>query len=171
VVHDVSELSTIISICGQPDDVHCGEDEMSEQNSDLQRQALALAEQMHRGQSDKLGKPYILHVVNVALSVSAGPARIVALLHDIVEDTECSLGCVYEAFGTEIGDAVDAITKREGESYLTYLHRVRSNELAREVKYADICDNSMDSRMEALKEIDRLRLREKYRLARNVLLA
>lgn len=138
---------------------------------ELQRWALDLAEEFHRGQTDKLGKPYIIHVVNVALNVSPGQARIVALLHDVVEDTKCTLAFIREEFGDEIADAVDAITKREGEKYLTYLHRVRSNELAREVKFADIGDNCADGRVAALDEVDRLRLREKYRLARNVLLA
>lgn len=138
---------------------------------DSQRWALALAEAFHRDQTDKAGFPYILHVVTVAFHVSPGLARIVALLHDIVEDTKCTLEFIRKEFGDEIADAVDAITKRDGESYLAYLNRVRSNDLAREVKYADICDNSSETRMEALDEVDRLRLREKYRLARNVLTA
>lgn len=144
---------------------------MSDFSFDALRRALELAEEFHHGQTDKLGKPYIIHVVNVAFNVSRGLPQIVALLHDIVEDTDCSLEFIREEFGNAVADAVDAITKREGENYMVYLHRVRSNGLAREVKLADIGDNCAETRMEALDEVDQLRLREKYRLARNVLLA
>lgn len=136
----------------------------------LTRKALELAERYHRSQTDKLGQPYILHVVSVAFRVPAGPVRIVALLHDIVEDTDCTLDLIRNEFGDEIANAVDAITKREDEDYLKYLLIVRTNELAAQVKYADICDNSAADRLAGLDELTRRRLEEKYRMARNVLL-
>ena len=106
--------------------------------------AYALAATLHRSQTDKLGAPYVHHVLRVAAAVrDEGPAyEVTAALHDAVEDTPLTLAAVRERFGDEVADAVDAMTKRPGEDYAaSYLPRVAANRIARVVKAADSADN------------------------------
>lgn len=129
--------------------------------------ALRTALDVHEGQLDKGGSPYILHPIRVMMQMETEPERVVALLHDSVEDgDEFDLAQVEAKFGGKIASAVEAITKRENEPYQTYLGRVKSDAIATKVKLADIKDNSDIMRLgRALDDKDRVRL-EKYRLAR-----
>lgn len=133
--------------------------------TDLER-ALALAVERHAGQKDKAGDPYILHVLGVWRNVSeAGYGethQIVALLHDVVEDTDTTVADITAAFGPEIGAAVDAMSRRPGESYDAYLERVKQDPIAPAVKLADSRDNF--SRLPRLKDpAERERHARKYR--------
>jgi HD domain len=104
--------------------------------------AVAMAAEKFRGVRDKEGQPYILHLLRVSLSVTDPDARIVGLLHDIVEDTDVTLDDLRtKAFSTNIIDAVDCLTHRSGISYCDYIVRVRSNPIARICKIADLHDN------------------------------
>jgi (p)ppGpp synthase/HD superfamily hydrolase len=104
--------------------------------------AIALACRAHRGQLDKSGKPYILHVLRVMMRQHDDAARMVAALHDVVEDSEVTITDLRAAgYGEEICQAVDALTRREGESYDAMIARVAGNALARRVKIADLEDN------------------------------
>jgi len=67
--------------------------------------------------------------------------RIVAILHDVVEDTEVTLDEIEDIFGAHVRYAVDAITEREGETYKDYIKRVHKNTFATVVKIADLQDN------------------------------
>ncbi len=106
--------------------------------------ALELAVNAHDGQKRWGGTPYIIHPVRVAFAVKniSDEAIVVALLHDVVEDTEITLGQISKEFGPEIGGAVDAVTKRQGEPYEDYMNRVITNQLALVVKEADLHDNT-----------------------------
>jgi (p)ppGpp synthase/HD superfamily hydrolase len=104
--------------------------------------AIKIAVDAHQGQDDKAGQPYILHPLAVMLSVETTAEKIVAVLHDVVEDTSVSLDDLLEnGLPPFIVKAVDAITKRKGEDYQTYLSRVCSDEIARSVKIKDIHHN------------------------------
>ncbi|SCW95376.1 HD domain-containing protein [Ancylobacter rudongensis] len=109
--------------------------------------AIVIATEAHAGQTDKAGQPYILHPLRVmtSLGVNAGqPLRIVAVLHDVLEDCEAWTPNLLraEGFDPRIVEAVEAITKRKHvETYGEYIQRVRANPLARLVKIADIEDN------------------------------
>lgn len=106
--------------------------------------AIRIAADAHAGQLDKAGKPYILHPLAVMLAVAPHGlnAQAVAVLHDVVEDTSVTLDALREAgIPGLVVAAVDAITKREGEKYETYLSRVRANDLAFAVKIEDIRHN------------------------------
>lgn len=119
---------------------------MTEQ--ELLNQAIALAHQAHAGQVDKGGHPYIGHPLRVMAAVEDGEAKIVAVLHDAIEDTDLTLADLGDrGFPPQIIQALDAITKREGESYETYLQRVITNPLALGVKIADMEDNCDLSRI------------------------
>lgn len=136
---------------------------------DLRASALALAEAAHAGQVDKLGVPYIEHVRMVARKVAhLGPIyEVVGLLHDGLEDCEdtaiISPDILTERFGADVAEAVDAMTKRPGETYEAYLERVASNPVAVAVKQADIAHNS--SRLHLLDPETRTRLTRKYNTA------
>lgn len=111
-------------------------------------QAISLAVEAHSGQTDKGGAPYILHPLRVMMAMETDQERIVALLHDVVEDSEwTTLPQIEMQFGGRISAAVDALTKRQGEAYGAYLDRVKADDLARKVKLADLKDNSDLSRL------------------------
>ena len=103
--------------------------------------AYLLASRAHWRQVDKAGQPYIKHPRYVASRFRDKNCKIVALLHDTVEDSFVSLSLIEKKFGTLIRDAVDAITKRPNEDYDTYLERVKCNDLAKRVKLVDIYHN------------------------------
>ncbi|MBF0178343.1 MAG: HD domain-containing protein [Magnetococcales bacterium] len=109
-------------------------------------QAIAIALQAHQGQTDKTGEPYILHPLRLMLRLSSNAERIVAVLHDVVEDTPITLDDLRQyGFSEEILAAVDLLTHRPEESYESYVARLTKNPLARRVKLADLHDN-MDLR-------------------------
>jgi GTP pyrophosphokinase len=108
---------------------------------DLER-AIEIALDAYEGQKDKAGETYILHPLRVMDQVDTRRQRIVAVLHDVVEDSAYELADIESEFDVEIRDAVDALTKRDGEDYLEdFIPRVADNDLARVVKVADIEDN------------------------------
>ncbi len=133
--------------------------------------ALLLAAQEHDGQTDKGGHPYILHLIRLMLRAFSDDERIVALLHDIVEDTAIAVEDLRnEGFHEEIIAAVDCLTRRPEESYEQFIDRIRGNDLARGVKILDLEDNSDFSRIDSPTHEDRLRLK-KYERALDVLRA
>ena len=104
--------------------------------------AIALAAHAHRGQVDKGGQPYILHVLRVMLRQAEETARIVAVLHDVLEDTPLTLAGLRAAgYSEQVCAAVDCLTRRAGETYEEMIERVATNPLARHVKLADLADN------------------------------
>ncbi len=132
--------------------------------STLER-AIAIAARAHTGQVDKGGAPYILHPLRVMLRVSEPRERLVAVLHDVIEDSPVTLEQLRgEGFTEEVLQALAALTKVEGEDYPGFIRRVAQNPLARRVKRADLAENSDLSRIPAPSEEDRRRL-EKYRQA------
>ena len=142
--------------------------------------ALALAEDWHAGQVDKLGAPYIDHVRRVVDRVAAiapaevrNAAQVAAALHDTVEDCDgVTLDVLRShAFAPEVVAAVDSVTKRPGEDYDDLIRRAAADPVGRWVKLADNLDNSDPSRAGSLQLRTRFRLARKYRRARRVLAA
>lgn len=127
-------------------------------------EAIAFASECHRGQKDKGGHPYILHPLRVMLRLDDEGRRIAALLHDTVEDCGVPLSLIRERFGDAVAEAVDALTKRSGETYEQFIERCGANAIARDVKLADIGDNSDLSRLGQVTPADLARI-EKYRAA------
>lgn len=128
-------------------------------------QAIMLATEAHAGQFDKAGLPYILHPLAVMLSMSTDEDRIVAVLHDVVEDTSVTLDDIATQFGLSVAVSVDALSHRKGESNLEYWQRVKDHEQALRVKRADIGHNTSLDRMECLHPKEQDRLQEKYKKA------
>ena len=127
--------------------------------------AIEIAAKAHAGQVDKAGAPYVFHPLRMMLAVSSPEARMAAVLHDVVEDTDVTFEQLQaEGFPTPVLEAVEALTRREGEDYEVFIRRVAPNPVAREVKLADLRDNSDLSRIAEPTERDRERI-EKYRRA------
>ena len=125
-----------------------------------------LAIAMHDKQKDKGGAPYILHPIHVAEQMKTEEETIVALLHDVVEDTSVTLSDLqYLGFSDEVVYAVDAITKRDGEKWKDYIDRVKENRIARKVKIADLNHNSDLSRLCRPPTHDDLLRAERYKKA------
>ena len=131
----------------------------------LYQQALAIAKDAHKGQVDKAGVDYIQHPLFVASLVEGELAKTVALLHDVVEDSDWTLEDLRkEGLPEEVVQAVGIITKKRNENYEEYILRVKQNPLARQVKLADLQHNSDLSRLANVTDRDRKRV-EKYQQA------
>lgn len=104
--------------------------------------ALALATEKFKGVTDKAGQPYILHCMRVALAQPDDASRQVAVLHDLVEDTDVTLeDLARRGFHPDVIAGIDALTHRSDESYQAYVLRLAQSSLARQVKLADLSDN------------------------------
>jgi (p)ppGpp synthase/HD superfamily hydrolase len=105
--------------------------------------ALQIAAKAHEGQRDKEGLPYILHPLRAMMRVEGEDARIVAVLHDVIEDTPVTADDLRAAGFTEaVVAAVVCVTHPKGEPYADYVVRCKRNAVARRVKLADLEDNS-----------------------------
>lgn len=127
--------------------------------------AIVIAATAHAGQVDKGGAPYILHPLKVMLRMTTLEERIVAVLHDVVEDCAISLDDLRkEGFSEEVLTAIQSVTKVPGESYEDFVERAAQNPIGRVVKLADLEENSDLSRIASPSWEDLERI-EKYRRA------
>jgi len=127
--------------------------------------AISLAAEAHRGRKDKAGAAYILHPLRVMLRMRTKDERIVAVLHDVIEDTRYTLEDLRKAgYSQKILRSLNYLTRLEGEEYEEFIRRVKHNPLARKVKIADIEDNLNLGRIRKPKKHDFMRI-EKYRRA------
>lgn len=124
--------------------------------------AMEVAKKAHSGQKDKAGVEYILHPIAVAGMLETEQEKIVALLHDVVEDSHITLNALGNmGFEFDIVTAVNLLTK-DGTDYDKYLERVKKNPLARAVKIADLTHNLDIRRISHPKEKDFQRI-QKYK--------
>lgn len=133
-------------------------------------QAIHLATAYHQGQVDKAGKPYIEHPLRVMHAVAGETEKIVAVLHDTLEDTAITLEEIESGFGTEVAAAIVALTKNKDEDYFDFIQQVKGNAIATKVKIADLQDNMDLSRLPVVTAQDRIRT-SKYEKALAMLLA
>lgn len=127
--------------------------------------ALKIATEAHKGQVDKAGVPYINHPLTVASLVDTEEEKIVALLHDTIEDTNITeQDLLNYGFSNKIVEAVKLLTHNKNVPYMDYIAKIKDNELARKVKIADLTHNSDLSRLKEITEKDKKRY-EKYQKA------
>jgi len=132
--------------------------------------AIQLAAFAHSGQKDKAGEEYILHPLRVMLQMETEEERIVAVLHDVIEDTVFDAAKLREySIPEKCVVAIEALTKKEGEALNSYYARIRGNGLALQVKLRDIADNMDWERINKLDPETRDRLDKKYRKALYIL--
>ena len=131
--------------------------------------AKLLSQEAHKNQVDKAGIDYFTgHIQTVVNSVKTNKEKIVAYLHDTVEDANITIDRIYEIFGDEIGLVVETITKTDNIDYFQYINNIKNNELARIVKIADLKHNMDLTRLETVTEKD-LKRYEKYKKALEIL--
>ena len=133
--------------------------------TDKTKKAMKLCYEAHKDQVDKSGLPYVFHPAHVAEQMTDEATTIVALLHDVVEDTDYTLeDLAAEGFEKEILEAVALMTHEDDVPYLDYVAKLKDNPIARAVKLADLAHNSDLSRIGEVDEETRERL-EKYQKA------
>jgi len=126
--------------------------------------ALEIALQAHRGQKDRYGEPYIFHPLRIMARVHTTDQKIVALLHDVVEDSAWTIEQLkQEGFSSDIVEAVQALTKNPGEDYMNYVMRTAVTNLSRTVKMADLEDNMDLTRCPQLESEDLIRMNKYLR--------
>ncbi len=136
----------------------------------LPGRAVAIAATAHLGQFDSAGAPYVFHPLRVMARAATAAERMVAVLHDVVEDTAWTLQALREeGFPSEVVAAVDRLTRREGEAYDDYIERVAGDALAARVKVHDLDDNLDRARFVAPTDEDEARF-ARYERARRRLL-
>lgn len=124
--------------------------------------ALKVCFHAHKDQLDKSGLPYVFHPFHLAEQMPTEETAVVALLHDVVEDTEYTLQDLTKmGFDKAVTDAVALLTHAEGVDYMAYVRKIKENPIARAVKLADLKHNSDLTRLDAVDE-KALRRREKY---------
>lgn len=123
------------------------------------KKALEIAFDAHKDQVDKAGLPYIYHPFYLATQMETEDSIIVALLHDVVEDSHYTFEEIESyGFSPSIISALRLLTHEDSEDYIAYIHRVKANELARIVKLADLKHNSDESRLSHIDDKVRERL-------------
>ena len=138
-------------------------------------EAFRIAAQVHGDQRDKSGEPYLAHVLRVMSKMDTDIERVVAILHDTIEDIpevdeQLKLTRhIYMTYGGTVADAVLLLTHVRWDLYSVYIERVARNTLARKIKIADCEDNCNPSRLAKLPPDDRIRLTRKYAYALNYL--
>lgn len=125
--------------------------------------ALFVAVKAHRGQRDKGGNPYVLHPIRVSLKAKSLDGKIVALLHDTVEDTDISLDDL-EFLSLFQSEALQLLTHDKDTPYMEYIENIKSNKLATEVKLCDLEDNMNLNRLKTVTDSD-IRRKQKYERA------
>ena len=126
---------------------------------ELYQKALDIATKAHSGQTDRGGHPYIGHPLHVAAHVDGKAEKIIALLHDVVEDTDVTIKDLEQVFPKLITDAVNKLTHRKDKNYLEYIIALKENEYARRVKIADMKHNMDISRIPEPTDRDKERVR------------
>jgi len=131
---------------------------------DLIEKSLDIALRVHTGQKDRSGKTYILHPLRLMNRMESDEEMAVALLHDVIEDSEMSeQDLLNEGIPTKVVEAVKCLTKGSGEDYDEFISRVSKNELASEIKIVDIEDNINILRLKTLSEKDLERIAKYHR--------
>lgn len=142
----------------------------NEETAKLLDKAALICVTKHAGQRDKMGCAYFQHPMRVAMRCTTDEEKMVALLHDTIEDTDVTAEYLLaEGFPQKIVDAILSVTKRDGESYEDFVIRVKQNPLGRVVKLHDLEDNLDILRLDTLTPGMVTRY-NKYLTARNFLL-
>lgn len=131
--------------------------------------ALKLCFEAHKEQVDKSGMPYVFHPFHVAEQMTDEDSTVVALLHDLIEDTAYTLDDLREkGFSEAVVEAIGLMTHEDGVTYEAYLERIKANPLAKTVKLADIAHNSDRTRLDD-DDPRAEKWQEKYARAREIL--
>ena len=133
--------------------------------------AISVAARAYDGRTDRQGEPYVAHAMRVMLDVEGDEARTVAILHDVLEwGSITAQQLVGEGFPPRVMRAIDAMTRRDEEPLKTWMARIQGDELALEVKRADLRDNAQQWRLDSMPDAaTRERMLRKYRRSAELL--
>ena len=133
--------------------------------TNLTKKALKLCFEAHNEQIDKSGMPYVFHPFHLAEQMTDEATTVVALLHDVVEDTELTFDDLEkQGFGEEIISALKLLTHNDDTPYMDYVAKIKTNKIATAVKLADLKHNSDLTRLDIVDE-KALKRKEKYEKA------
>lgn len=137
-------------------------------NTKLTRKAMNIAYNAHIHQFDKAGVPYIFHPIHLAEQMNTETECIVALLHDVVEDTDITFEQLEREFSREVIEILKLLTHDNKIDYMDYIKEIKDNEIAKKIKIADIIHNVDETRLDkiTIKDIAR---RNKYNRALEIL--
>lgn len=137
--------------------------------TEMTKKALILCFEAHKEQSDKSGMPYVFHPFHLAEQMQDEESTIVALLHDVIEDTEYTLDDLRKmGFNDSVLAAINLMTHEDGVPYMDYVEKIKANLVAKTVKLADLRHNSDMTRLDVVTPRDQERA-EKYLAAINLL--
>ena len=132
------------------------------------RKAMKIAYDAHHGQLDKSGVPYVYHPIHLAEQMKTEEECIVALLHDVVEDTDITFEQLEKEFSANVIQALRLLTHDKSVDYMDYVRKIKDNPIAKNVKLADLHHNSDVTRLDKMSEKDKLR-NKKYNEAMKIL--
>ena len=131
----------------------------------ITKKALKLCFEAHKEQVDKSGMPYVFHPFHLAEQMQTEETTVVALLHDLVEDTDYTIDDLTSmGFGKNITDAIALMTHADNVAYMDYVRKIKNNPIAKAVKLADLKHNSDLTRLDVVDE-KALQRKEKYQKA------
>jgi len=134
------------------------------------KRALKLCYRAHAGQTDKSGLPYVHHPFHLAEQMNDEDSTVVALLHDVVEDTDYTIGDIKGmGFGDAVVEALKLLTHDPAVPYMEYIKAIADNPLAKKVKLVDLEHNSDITRLNHEPTDDDLKRLYKYQLAKSFL--
>lgn len=129
------------------------------------KKALKLCFEAHKNQVDKSGMPYVFHPFHLAEQMTDEKTTVVALLHDVIEDTDYTFDDLREiGFENDVVDALALLTHNNDTPYMEYVAKIKTNPIARAVKLADLQHNSDLTRLNVVDE-KALKRKEKYAAA------
>lgn len=127
--------------------------------------ALKLCFEAHKNQTDKSGMPYVFHPFHLAEQMKDEETTIAALLHDVIEDTDYTIGDLEQInFSPDVLEAIKLLTHTDSTPYMEYVAKIKENPIAKAVKLADLEHNSDLSRLDIVDE-EALKRKEKYEQA------
>lgn len=130
--------------------------------TEMTKKALKLCFEAHKEQIDKSGMPYVFHPFHLAEQMQDEESTVVALLHDVIEDTDYTLDDLRKmGFDDSVLAAINLMTHEDGVPYMDYVEQIKTNPIAKTVKLADLRHNSDMTRLEVVTPRDKERA-EKY---------
>lgn len=133
-------------------------------NTPCTRKAMRVAYQAHKNQFDKAQVPYIYHPIHLAEQMNTELECIVALLHDVVEDTDMTFLDLEKFFSSEVIEILKLLTRDKRTDYMEYIKKIKTNKVAKKIKIADIIHNSDETRLDVIDE-ETIKRRKRYQKA------
>lgn len=133
------------------------------------KQAMKLCFEAHKDQVDKSGLPYVFHPFHLAEQMNDEDTTVVALLHDVIEDTDYTIEDIRSmGFSNNVINALILMTHDKAIPYMDYVAKIKKDPIARQVKLADLRHNSDLTRLDSFGEKDLNRVK-KYKAAMELL--